>query len=156
MNGMGNPTATKQDTASPSAPVVQRSVFGWIIALLNGLAAINSTVVFLVVLRTGVTGWLMMNSCAPSVILFLIGFLLGSRILMTAAAVMMFRYGTLGLFVFSWSGPNIAAQIGHILMTLAVIYVAVDLVRHRRWRELGLGVALGVAVLIPYMDAQGE
>jgi hypothetical protein len=127
----------------------KRDGIGWIIVTLNMLALLNSTFVFLVFLQVGIDGWLMMNTCAPSIALFVIGFLLRNRIIMAAGSTMMFRYGGLGLFVFGWDGYNIPAQIGHILMMLAVIYVAVDIVRHRQWKALGFGVGLGIAILIP-------
>ena len=43
---------------------------------------------------------------------------------------------------------------GHILMTLAVVYVLVNVVRNRAWRRLALGLALGVAILIPLVVVQ--
>jgi hypothetical protein len=39
-------------------------------------------------------------------------------------------------------------------MTLSVIYTTVHMVRGRRWRALGLGVLLGLAILIPLMIVQ--
>jgi hypothetical protein len=131
-----------------------RTVPGWIVTTLNVLAALSSTHFFLTVLGTGVLGWLMMNSCAPSIAVFAAGFLLRRRVLMVAGAVMMFRYGTLGLFFFGWDGPNLVAQASHILMTLAVLYVVGDVVRSRGFRDLGLGLAVGLALLAPYMLAQ--
>lgn len=141
-------------TVEQAAPRFKRDVAGWILAVLNALMALNSTFVFLFFLEVGVAGWLMMNSCAPSIALFLLGFLLASPVVMVAGALLMFRYGTLGLFVFSWQGTNLIAQIGHLLMTLAVIYVMVDIVRHKRWKRLVLGLALGAAILIPFMIVQ--
>jgi hypothetical protein len=132
----------------------KRNVAGWVLAFLNVLMAINSANFFLGTLKTGVVGWLMMNTCAPSIALFVIGFLLGSPAVMVAASAIMFHYGTLGLFVFSWSGGNLMAQVGHILMTLAVVHVAVDVVRRRRWKALGLGLLLGMAILIPLTIVQ--
>jgi hypothetical protein len=132
----------------------KRSALGWTLAVLNLLASLNSAYFFMGQLRSGVVGWLMMNTCAPSVFLFVLGFLCGSPMVMTAASVLMFRYGTLGLFVFAWDGYNIIPQIGHILMTLAVIYVLVEAIRNRRWKSLGWGVAVGVAILIPLIIVQ--
>ncbi|MBN1220954.1 MAG: hypothetical protein JXM69_18675 [Anaerolineae bacterium] len=132
----------------------KRDVIGWVLVVFNVLLAFNSTFVFLTVLNTGLVGWLMLNTCAPSIFLFAAGFLLGSPVVMMAAAVIMFRYGTLGLFVFSWDGYNLIAQVGHILMTLAVIYLMVYLVRQRRWKTLLLGLALGLVCLIPLMMIQ--
>jgi len=133
----------------------RRDAVGWVVVLLNTLAALNSTYFFLGQVRVGVIGWLMMNTCAPSIALFLLGFLVSSPMVMAAAGVLMFRYGTLGLFVFKWDGYNIIPQIGHILMTLAVIYILVDIIRHRRWKALILGAVLGLAILIPLMVVQG-
>ncbi len=132
----------------------KRNVAGWILVILNTLMAINSANFFLGMLKTNVIGWLMMNTCAPSIALFVIGFLLGSPVVMVAASTMMFRYGTLGLFVFRWDGFNIIAQVGHILMTLAVVYVVVEVIRNRRWKTLGLGLSLGIAILFPLETVQ--
>ncbi|MDI6770387.1 MAG: hypothetical protein QMD04_12035 [Anaerolineales bacterium] len=132
----------------------KRNWVGWVLVILNLLAALNSTYFFLGQLGVGAVGWLMMNTCAPSVFLFVLGFLVSSPLLMAAAGVLMFRYGTLGMFVFAWDGYNIIPQIGHILMTLAVLYILVDVIRNRRWRALGWGLALGLAILIPLVFAQ--
>ncbi|MEW6094858.1 MAG: hypothetical protein AB1531_12935, partial [Chloroflexota bacterium] len=104
----------------------RRDLVGWILVILNLLAVVNSTYYFIGQLKVGVDGWIMLNSCAPSIIIFAIGFLLSSPIVMMAASMLMFRYGTLGLLVFRWDGFNIIPQIGHILMTLAVAYVLVE------------------------------
>ncbi len=133
----------------------RRDAVGWVVVLLNTLAVLNSPYFFLAQLRVGVVGWLMLNTCAPSVVLFLLGFLLSNPMTMVAASVLMFRYGMLGLFVFNWDGYNIIPQVGHILMTLAVIYTLVDIIRHRRWKALILGAVLGLTILIPLMALQG-
>jgi len=132
----------------------KRNVAGWILVILNMLMAINSANFFLGMLKTNVIGWLMMNTCAPSIVLFAIGFLLSSPVVMVAASAMMFRYGTLGLFVFGWSGSNLFAQAGHILMTLAVIYVVADVIRNRRWKTLSWGLLLGIVILFPLETVQ--
>ena len=132
----------------------KRNIAGWVLVVLNTLMAINSANFFLGMLKTNVIGWLMMNTCAPSIALFIVGFLLGSPVVMVAASAMMFRYGTLGLFVFRWDGFNIIAQVGHILMTLAVVYVVVDVIRNRRWKSLSLGLLLGIVILFPLETIQ--
>lgn len=134
----------------------RRSIPGLILVALNTLAALNSTFFFLVLVKAGMVGWLMMNSCAPSVYLFVIGFLIASPLLMVAASVPMVWYGTGGLFVFGWEGYNLIPQIGHVLMTLGVIYVLMWAIRARAWRTLVLGLALGLAILIPFMIVQNR
>ncbi len=136
------------------AAAFRRSIIGWVLVVLNTIAALNSTYFFLGMLRVGVGDWLMMNTCVPSIALFVAGFLLGSPVVMVAGAALMFRYGTLGLFVFSWEAYNLIPQIGHILMTLAVIYVLADIVRGRRWQALALGLAVGAVILVPLYVVQ--
>jgi hypothetical protein len=131
-----------------------RDLVGWILVILNLLAVVNSTYYFIGQLKVGVDGWIMLNTCAPSIIIFAIGFLLGSPIVMLAASVLMFRYGTLGLLVFSWEGFNIIPQIGHILMTLAVAYALFDILRRRDWASLAFGLLAGLAILVPLMLVQ--
>jgi hypothetical protein len=135
--------------AQEEAAPFKRNLVGWIVVVLNILAALNSTYFFLGQMKVGVVGWIMMNTCAPSIAVFVIGFLTGSPLIMVAGSLMMFRYGTLGLFVFGWDGFNLIAQIGHILMTLGVTYTLVDVIRNRRWRALVIGVLVGAAILIP-------
>jgi hypothetical protein len=132
----------------------KRNMAGWTLVILNLLMAINSANFFLGILKTDIVGWLMMNTCAPSIALFVVGFLLGSPVVMVAAATMMFRYGALGLFVFPWDGFNIIAQVSHVSMTLAVMYVAVDVIRNRRWKSLSAGLLLGIVILFPLETVQ--
>ena len=132
----------------------KRNLAGWVLVVFNTLMAIMGANFFLGMLKTNVIGWLMMNTCAPSIALFVIGFLLGSPVVMVAASTIMFRYGTLGLFVFSWSGGNLFAQAGHTLMTLAVIYVVADVIHNRRWKMLSLGLLLGIVILFPLETVQ--
>jgi len=132
----------------------KRSVAGWMLVVLNTMAVLNASFFFLGMLKASFGEWMMMNTCTPSIALFVIGFLLGSPLVMVAGSVMMLYYGTGGLFVFGWDAYNIIPQIGHILMTLAVIYTVVRVVRGKRWRTLGLGMLLGLAVLIPLMIVQ--
>jgi hypothetical protein len=132
----------------------KRDVAGWALVVLNTLAALNAAFFFLGMLKASIGDWMMMNTCTPSIAIFVIGFLLGSPLVMVAGSVLMCYYGTGGLFVFGWDGYNVIPQIGHILMTLTVIYTVVRVVRGRRWRTLGLGVLLGLAIFIPLIIVQ--
>lgn len=132
----------------------KRTTIGWIIAVLTLFSAANSTFFFLAVMKTGVAGWLMMNSCAPAILIFFIGFLFKSPVVMSAGMGWMLRYGTAGLFAFGWHGPNIVAQVGHLLMTSASAYVAVEIIREKRWRAFVLGLLVGVGTLLPFTAVQ--
>ncbi len=132
----------------------RRDGLGWCIVILNLLMAANSTFYFTGVLGAGWQGWLAMNSCAPSIFIFSIGFLLRQKSLMAVGAGLMFRYGTLGLFAFGWQGMNLIPQAGHILMTIGVIYFIVRMLR------LGSGgeviVAALTALVMLYSEWQWE
>jgi len=148
-------TQLKQGLAAEQREVrFKRDRTGWVLVVLNTLAVINAAFFFLGTLKASVGEWMMMNTCTPSIAIFVVGFLLGSPLVMVAGSVMMLYYGTGGLFVFGWNAYNIIPQIGHILMTLAVIYTVVRVVRGRWRRRLGLGVLLGLTVLISLMIVQ--
>jgi hypothetical protein len=132
----------------------ERSRIGWIIAVLTFLSAVNSTFFFLGMMKSGIVGWLMMNSCAPSILIFFVGFLLKNPIVMTIGTVWMIRFGVAGLFVFGWSGSNLIAQVGHLLMTASSVYAVVETIRQRQWKALLIGVALGIVTLVPFMMIQ--
>jgi hypothetical protein len=132
----------------------KRTWSGWALVALNLIMTAMSLNFFLGMLKSGFEGWLMMNTCAPSIFLFVLGFLLGSPPVMVAGAIAMFRYGTLGMFVFSWTGGNIVAQVGHIFMTLAVIYTGVEVFRNQRWKSSLQGLVLAVALLVPFTIVQ--
>jgi hypothetical protein len=140
-------------TVSSDEPF-KRSLTGWILVGLNLLMTGMSLNFFLGMMKSGVVGWLMMNTCAPSIFLFVLGFLLGSPAVMAAGAIAMFRYGTLGLFVFSWSGSNVIAQVGHIFMTAGVIYTAYEVIRHHYWAAALQGLLLALVLLIPFTIIQ--
>lgn len=140
-------------TGSSEAPF-KRTKIGWVLVVLNLFMTVLSINFFMGMLKTNFEGWLMMNTCAPSIFLFVLGFLLGSPAVMIAGSLAMFCYGTLGLFVFSWSGGNLVAQAAHILMTAAVVYTVVDVVCNRRWKSSLAGTALGIVLLVPFTIVQ--
>lgn len=140
-----------------NAPVDQfrRDRTGWIIVSLNLLMAANSTFYFTGVLGAGLDGWLAMNSCAPSIFIFAVGYLLRQRALVAVGAGCMFHFGTLGLFVFGWEGiNNLIPQVGHILMSVAVVYFIVRMIRLHSAEALL--IAFLAALLLIYSAWQRE
>lgn len=125
---------------------------GWWLFCLNLLAAANSTLYFTTQLKAGFDGWLAMNSCAPSIFIFCLGYLIRSRAVMAVGAGLLLRYGTLGLIIFGWTGMNIIPQVGHIFMTLALLYFIVKMIRKNYWDAIA--VCGFVFVLMLYAEWQ--
>ena len=144
----------EQTTQAYAGNEFRRDAIGWVLIVLNLIIAVGSTATFLFQLRIGVLAWFMMNSCAPSVFLLAIGFFRRSLVVMVVSTVLMLRYSVGGMFLWGWTGAVLPAQIGHVLMTLAGIYVLASAVRLREWKTLRNGLVLGIAILIPYMILQ--
>ncbi len=117
---------------------------GWIIAILNGLAILNGANYFLFQAKFPVIAWLSFNICAPSVTLYLTGFFSKRREIMTAALPFLAFFGGSGLFIFGWTGFAIISQIGHILMTLAIIYIITILILEKNWKLPVIGFIIGL------------
>ena len=108
-------------------------VLGKILAVLLLLTVINSTYFFLSVSKVSYVEWIVFNACAPSSIVYLIGFLLflttKDRTVLHTAILPMFFFGGLGLYVFPWAGYNIIAQISHIIMVLNILWLTSTTIR---------------------------
>jgi hypothetical protein len=50
------------------------------------------------------------------------------------------------MFIFSWSGGMIMAQISHIFMTLAIIYTILEVIKNNEWKRSVFGFLAGLAV----------
>ncbi len=104
--------------------MVLEGVLGWImlvVVVLNILAALNSTYFFLCRAKTSVRDWLGFNCCAPAIFLFALGYFVDCRALSALALPFMTFFGVGGLFVFEWKGVHLISQVGHTLMTMAIV-----------------------------------
>jgi len=129
---------------------------GFIIAGLNLLAILNAAWYFLGIARFSLLAWLCFNACTPSVIIFLLGFLLQSRMLMAASLPFLLYFGGGGLFVFGWQGTSLIAQVGHLLMISAVIYVIAEITKANAWKKALYGLIAGVLAFSVIMPLQNR
>lgn len=103
----------------------QEKVFGYVLSISMLSLAIWGLFVFQVFLKASFLQWIMYNVCAPTEIIFFILLLFSMKktqylqyflILVIPLTV----FGTIGLFLFPWSGQGaLAAQLSHILMTIS-------------------------------------
>ncbi len=125
---------------------------GIVIFCLNLLAVLNSAWFFLGIARFPFLAWLNFNACAPSIIIFLTGFLLKNRMIMAASLPFLLYFGGGGLFVFGWHGTSIVAQAGHILMMAACIFIIAEITKAKAWKKALYGLMAAIiafAVLMP-------
>jgi hypothetical protein len=121
---------------------------GLIIALANILNVISSTWFFLGIASFPVPAWLAFNACAPSVLFYLAGYFMRKDWLMAATLPFLIFFGTAGLFLFSWSGTSIHAQIGHICMTLAALWIIAGCAAGKRIKNCAAGLAAGIVLFM--------
>lgn len=111
----------------------------------------GATLIFFLKYRFRFWQWLMINTCTPSVAAFIYGALNNNKVVLGIAFILMFFYGTVGLFVFSW---RIFSQIGHILMIAACCFILFEIIKDRDFLLFTIGLALGVIILIPFIKYQ--
>ncbi len=128
------------------------------LAILLFLATIQGTYFFLYIKKINLIAWITFNACAVANITFLIGFILfllfRNRTVMYMAILPLFFFGTGGLFVFPWSGMNIIPQIVHIIMTLNIIVILIDLYREKDFKAGATGLLLGVFIFAWFLAFQ--
>ena len=129
-----------------------------ILAIMLLLVTLNSIYYFFSIAKVKAIEWLVFNACAPSNIVFLIGFIIflftKNRMVINMAILPMFFFGGLGLFLFPWTGFNIVAQISHIVMTLNVWWAVWETFRLGDFRVAFIGLLLGVLCFSPFIGFQ--
>lgn len=121
---------------------------GLIIAIGNIVMMFFSANYFLFMEKFPIVPWLFFNACFPSALVFLIGFFSKNKIIMSASIPFLAYFGGGGLFVFSWSGGMIMAQISHIFMVLAIVYTVLEVAKTKKWKKFILGFVLGLVVFL--------
>ena len=129
-------------------------VSGILIALFNIINVLNSSWFFLGMTKFPVNAWLAFNACAPSVALYLAGYFSGKDLLMAASLPFMLFFGTGGLFVFGWSGTAIYAQIGHMAMTMASLWIITKIITEKKVKVSAPGVIVGIVVFAFILPVQ--
>lgn len=129
-----------------------------ILAVLLLLLTILSTFFFLGRLKLNFVEWIVFNACAPANVTFLIGVVLAllfkNRIVLHAAILPMFFFGTLGMFVFSWKGANIIPQIAHIIMTLNIVAALFITYKTNDYKSAAIGMLLGIVIFSIFIAFQ--
>jgi hypothetical protein len=128
-------------------------ILGYLLAAFMLLALLSSTYFFLSVLKLGIGEWLAFNACSLSIIVYLICFTFFQAtkqyFFLAIALVPLYYYGTMGLFLTTWSAANMFPQMTHLIITLNVIWILFVLLKESRFESLGKGLLIGVLVFVP-------
>ena len=128
--------------------VKKRGTFRIVLVVLNAILAGWATFVFLVFLKFSLLAWLMMNICSPTQFLVIIGLLSKRKILMNVSVPLLLFFGFGGLFMFSWSGHMVVAQISHLVMSVTAIYILTVSIRDKEIKKMLIGLGIGILVLV--------
>lgn len=131
-------------------------ITGFILASILLLTILNSTWYFLGIAKVNIMQWIVFNACAPSGIAYLLGLFLyfrtSDKLWLSIAVVPMMFFGTMGLFVFSWSGGiDLLTQFSHLVMTFNIAWGLWIILKNKDYEALGKGLLISVLVFIPFI-----
>jgi hypothetical protein len=131
-------------------------IIGLVLNTLLLLMVLNSTYFFLAIAKVSVLQWIVFNACAPSSLACIAGFVLfwkdKNKMWLAVATIPIFFFGTMGLFIFPWSGNNLIAQMSHIVMTLNMLWGLWIILKNNDYVALGKGLLLSTALFIPFIS----
>lgn len=132
---------------------IKSHIIGYVLAVLMIFALVNSAYFFLHVVKLKIGDWLVFNACSVAIIVYLICFtcflITRKEYFLAIAIVPLYYYGTMGLFVIPWNGPNAFAQVTHIIITLNVIWILNQILKEPGIKSSGIGLLVGIIVFIP-------
>jgi len=75
---------------------------------------------------------------------------------MNAVVPWLLFFGFGGLLIFSWTGYMIVAQISHMIMTVTAVFISALAVKDRKFRDLIVGITIGLFALVPFRFCQDQ
>lgn len=133
----------------------KEKIIGVILAGLLFLITLSSTFFFLGKLKISLVQWVAFNSCSPTSFLYLLLFLVflvkknASYLMITFLPI--YFLGTMSMFVLPWNEANTIAHVGHIIMTLNLIWVLYVIFKHKEYKALGIGLLISMLLFVPYI-----
>lgn len=129
---------------------------GFVLASLLFLITISSTFFFLVKLKVSFLDWIAFNACSPTSYLYLCCFLIFMvhkrlAFLLLITFLPIYYLGSLSMFVLPWNASYIVAHVGHIIMSLNLVWVLWIVLKYRDYKALALGLLVSVLLLAPYI-----
>lgn len=57
----------------------------------------------------------------------------------------------MSMYVMPWNELNLIAHVGHIVMTLNLIWVVYVILKHKEYKALGIGLLISILLFVPYI-----
>jgi len=133
----------------------KEKIIGVILAGLLFLITLSSTFFFLGKLKISLVQWVAFNSCSPTSFLYLLLFLVflvkenASYLMITFLPI--YFLGTMSMFVLPWNEANMIAHVGHIVMTLNLMWVLYVIFKHKEYKALGIDLLISMLLFVPYI-----
>jgi hypothetical protein len=133
----------------------KEKIIGVILAGLLFLITLSSTFFFLGKLKISLVQWISFNSCSPTSFLYLLLFLVflvkKNALYLMITFLPIYFLGTMSMFVLPWNEANTIAHVGHIIMTLNLIWVLYVIFKHKEYKALGIGLLISMLLFVPYI-----
>lgn len=131
-------------------------ITGIVLAGLLFVVTLGSTYFFLGDLKVNISQWVFINACSPVSYLYVILFVIFLIKRNLAAGLFvtflpMFLFGTLSMFVMSWDAVNIPAHLGHIIMTLNMLWALSITIKNREYKSLATGLLISIIIFSAYV-----
>lgn len=130
-------------------------IAGIILAVLLFIITLSSTFFFLGKLKISLIEWVSFNACSPTSFLYLLLFIVflikKNAFYLVITFLPIYFLGTMSMYVMPWNELNLIAHVGHIVMTLNLIWVVYVILKHKEYKALGIGLLISILLFVPYI-----
>lgn len=130
-------------------------ITGILLSVLLLLVALSSTLFFLGKLKISVVDWISFNACSPTSFLYLcffIVFLINKKAaFLVVTSLPIYFLGTMSMFVLPWNGNYLIAHLGHIIMTLNILWAFYVVIKHKEYKAMAKGLFIGILIFVPFI-----
>ena len=119
------------------------------------LITLSSTWFFLGEMKVTLAEWVVMNSCSPTSYLYIVCFVVflitRKSVLLPITFLPIWFLGSMAMFYLPWNGEMMIAHVGHIIMTLNLIWVVWTMISHREYKSLATGLLISMVWSVSYI-----
>jgi hypothetical protein len=114
--------------------------FGIVLTVLLMVMAFNNAAYYLLLANIGIWEWLLFFPNNLVILLFCLGYLLNNKTILAFTIPVFLYLGIFGLITFMHRSDQLAFQIGHLVMLLAVVWVIYGIFKEKKFKEATIGL----------------